>query len=330
LLLVEDHEPELLRDHVARQDPVRPDQHLDLPLGELAQDALLIGLRAKARDHLHTHREVAVALAERVPVLLREDGGRAEDERLLPVQRGGEGGADGDLGLAEADVAADEAIHRPARLEILLHRLDRLPLVVGLAVGERGFEPLEPVLVEIEREARRLLAACVEREKLAGELADGLPRAALEVRPRLAAELRERGRVRVGADVAADLRQLLVRDVEAVLAAERQVEVVARDARDRLRLEREQLPDAVVLVHDVVAGTEVGEGLERAAEARVGAGRALAEDLDVRQQGDAEVAPDEAAARGAHDETESRLLGERLVVVEDVCIDLAQEALGAK
>ena len=36
---------------------------------------------------------------------------------------------------------------------------------------------------------------------------------------------------------------------------------------DLLRLEAEQLADAVVLVHDVVAGAQVGEGLERAAEA---------------------------------------------------------------
>jgi hypothetical protein len=44
-----------------------------------------------------------------------------------------------------------------------------------------------------------------------------------------------------------------VRDVQPVLAAEGEEEVVARDARDLLRLEAEQLPDAVVLVDDVVA-----------------------------------------------------------------------------
>ena len=59
-----------------------------------------------------------------------------------------------------------------------------------------------------------------------------------------------------------------MRDVEPVLAAEREVEVVARDARDLLRLEAEQLADAVVLVDDVVADAEVGEARERPAEAR--------------------------------------------------------------
>ena len=123
-------------------------------------------------------------------------------------------------------------------------------------------------LLEVVRDARRLLALRVEREQLAGELAHRLARAVLEVLPRLAAELRQRRRLRVGADVARDLADLLVRDVQAVLAAEGEQEVVARDAGDRLRLEAEQLPDAVVLVDDVVARAQVGERLERAADAR--------------------------------------------------------------
>ena len=70
--------------------------------------------------------------------------------------------------------------------------------------------------------------------------------------------------MRVGADVARDLADLLVRDVDAVVAAEAEQQVVAGDAGDLLRLEAEQLGDAVVLVDDVVAGAEVGEARERA------------------------------------------------------------------
>ena len=36
LLLVDDDQPQILRDHVAREDPMRADEHLDLPLGEVA------------------------------------------------------------------------------------------------------------------------------------------------------------------------------------------------------------------------------------------------------------------------------------------------------
>src|SRR5207249_5094508 len=58
LLLVDDHEPELLRDHVARQDAVRADEDVDLAGGELREDALYLGRGAEARDHLDADRVV--------------------------------------------------------------------------------------------------------------------------------------------------------------------------------------------------------------------------------------------------------------------------------
>src|SRR5439155_16379629 len=189
------------------------------------------------------------------------------------------------------------AVHRPGRLEVLLDRLDRTLLVLRLAVRELGLEPLEPLVLEVEGEARRLLALRVEGDQLAGELAHRLLRARLQQLPGLAPELRERRALRVGADVAADLAELLVRDVQAVLATERDEEVVARDARDLLRLEAEQLPDAVVLVDDVVARPQVGERLEGAPEPVGGARRTLAEDLRLGQQHEPELAPDESAPR---------------------------------
>ena len=70
-----------------------------------------------------------------------------------------------------------------------------------------------------------------------------------------------------------------MRHVQPVVALERELEVVAGDLRDRAGLEAEQLPHAVVLVDDVVAGAQVGERLEGAAEMRGRAGRTLAEDL---------------------------------------------------
>ena len=49
---------------------------------------------------------------------------------------------------------------------------------------------------------------------------------------------------------------------ELVVAAEVEVQVVARDPGDGLRVEAREARDAVVLVHDVVAGAQVGEALE--------------------------------------------------------------------
>ena len=103
------------RDRIA----VRADQHLDLSFGKVVKGLLRVLARSEARDHLDADGEVAVARLERVPVLLREHGRRHEHQDLLAVDRDGERGAQRHLGLAEADVAADEAVHRMRRLEAL-------------------------------------------------------------------------------------------------------------------------------------------------------------------------------------------------------------------
>ena len=58
--------------------------------------------------------------AEGAVVLLGEDRRRHEDGDLLAVVDRLERGADGQLGLAVADVAADEAVHRPGLLHVAL------------------------------------------------------------------------------------------------------------------------------------------------------------------------------------------------------------------
>src|SRR5215213_7353161 len=330
LLLVDHNEAELLRDHIAAEHAVGADEHVDLARGEIGDDLLLLPGAAEAGDHLDSHGKVAIALAERVPVLLGEHRRRDEHQRLLAVDGHRERRAHRHLGLAEADVAADEAIHRPRRLEILLDGFDRRALVLRLAIRELGLEPLEPLVLELVGNARGLLAARVEREQLAGQLPQARARPALQVLPRLAAELAQRGRRRVGPDVLRDLADLLVRHVEAVVTAKAEEEVVARDVGDRLRLEAEQLADAMVLVDDEVAGAEVGEAVERAPRRRRASTRALAEDLRVRQQHEPEVAPDEATPRGRNGEQQSRLLGQRVARLEDARLDTPQQSRRAQ
>ncbi len=80
------------------------------------------------------------AASEIAVMLAREQRRRHDDRDLLAVDRGGEGGAQRDLGLAEADIAADEPIHRPARGHIVEHRLDRGELILRLVIGKAGAE----------------------------------------------------------------------------------------------------------------------------------------------------------------------------------------------
>ena len=70
-------------------------------------------------------------------MLLRQDRGRHEHGDLFPIHHGLERRAHGDLGLPVPHVPAHQAVHRPRRLHVPLHVLDRLPLVGGLLEAER-------------------------------------------------------------------------------------------------------------------------------------------------------------------------------------------------
>ena len=65
--------------------------------------------------------------------------------------------------LPEADVAADEAVHRTARRHILQHAFDGVRLVLGLVIGEARAEFL------VER-FRRLQLGGLAREARGGDL----------------------------------------------------------------------------------------------------------------------------------------------------------------
>src|SRR4029077_19467743 len=110
----------------------------------------------------------------------------------------------------------------------------------------------------------------VEIEQLAGQRPGGAARPRLHVLPALAAQRRKR-RFAAGADVAAQLGELVGGDEDAVLALVFEVEVVASDAADLARLKAGKAGDAVVLVDDVVADPQVAEG-EAAAGGAGGAG----------------------------------------------------------
>ena len=213
----------------------------------------------KRRDVLDLERLVAQALDERAVVLLGEDRRRDEHQDLLAVGGRLDRGAQRDLGLAVADVAADQPVHRALGLHVGDHVLDRVALVGRLAVGEVGLEVAQLLGELRERVAAAALALGVEVEQLAGELLRGAARARLDLVPARAAELGQRRRAAVGAQVAADLRQLVDRHEDLVVALELEVQVVAGDAGDGLGVEAGEARDAVVLVDDVVAGAQVGE-----------------------------------------------------------------------
>jgi len=293
---------------------------IDLPLLEVAYRGGHLAGRAEARRHLDPQREIAQPLGEGAEVLLGEHGRGHQEHHLLAVRGRLERGPQRHLGLAVADVPADQPVHRPRLLHVGLDLLDRVELVGRLLVRERPLEVHLPVGVLREAVARAAPALRVQVDQLARQRLRRAAGAHLHLLPLLAAELGQRRIRRVGPDVAADLVELVARDEDAVAAAVLELEVVAGHAADGLRVEAGEAGDAVVLVHDGVAGAEVGERGDRLRSGprsrRTALGSAAAQQAVLGEDGELESRRQEALPQARRGEREPGLLRGRLAIEE--------------
>ena len=136
LLLVDDHEPQVFEPDVPGQEPVGSDDDVDRAGGQPRDRLLRLLLALEARELGQAHGEPGEALLEGLVVLGDEQRGGHEDRHLFAVLDGFEGGAQGDLGLAVADVPGDEPVHGDGFLHVGLDLVDGVELVGSLDVGE--------------------------------------------------------------------------------------------------------------------------------------------------------------------------------------------------
>ena len=250
-------------------------------------------------------------------MLLGEDRRRHQDHHLLAVLHGLERRAQRHLGLAVADVAADQAVHRPRGLHVGLDELDRVALVGRLGVGERVLELPLPVAVDREGVALAALALGVEVEQLAGQLLGGAAGAGLDRVPAGATQLGQRRVAATAPDVAADLGQLVDGHEHPVRAGVLQVQVVPGDVGDRLGVKAGEAGDPVVLVDDDVSRAQLGEAPQHAAapHAPRALGRAPAVEQPVLgDHREVELRRDEARLQPCGGERDLPAGGRRVVV----------------
>ena len=136
VFLVDYHEAEVLELYVVGEQPVGPDDYVDLAVGEVRQYLPLARGLDEARDCLDAHACVREARGEGFIVLLREQRRRHHDGGLFAREGRLARRAYRDLGFAEADVADDEAVHRHGPLHVLLDLFDGAELVSSLLVRE--------------------------------------------------------------------------------------------------------------------------------------------------------------------------------------------------
>ena len=140
LLFVDHQEPQAFEVHVFREQPMGADDDVDRAVFETADDLGLLLLRLKTRECPDFERIVAHAPLERERVLLREHRGGAQHGDLLARFGHAKRGANGHFGLAEANVAAYQAVHGARRLEVLENVGNRARLVGGFVECKRCLE----------------------------------------------------------------------------------------------------------------------------------------------------------------------------------------------
>ena len=263
LLLVDDDQPQILEADVLREESVRPDQNVELPVARALEDVELLLARPEAAETVDADRELRHAVAEGHQVLLRENGGRHQHRHLLPRLHHLERGAHPHLGLAVADVAAHQSIHRAETLQVLSNRLDRFELVGGLLVGERFLELLLIVRIGRKGVTVALGAHRLNLHHLRREIVDRILHLGALFRPRLPADAVEED---VGRSTDVLLHQVDAlggnEELHSVAELERQVIAAARAVLDLA--DPEIATDAVRNVHHQVVLLELQEAVDRA------------------------------------------------------------------
>ena len=208
LLLVNHHQPKFLEHDVALNQPVRADDDVHRAGRQIPDDALLFAMRAEAREQFDAHRVIRHAFAERVEMLLRQNGRRHQHGNLLAAHHGFERGANGDFGLAKTDVAANQTVHRLGAFHVGFRFADGAKLVRRFLENERALEFTLPRHVRRKGMAGLRFAHGLDLQQFGGDIADGALGLFLRLVPARAAERVERRTHLAHADVFADEMRL--------------------------------------------------------------------------------------------------------------------------
>ena len=303
------------------EDRVRADHDVDLTGLQVFPGLLRLGRGHQPRQPADADREAVQPLDEIPIVLAGEQRGRSDYRDLHARHCGDEGGPQRDLGLAEADVAANQAVHRLARLEVGEHFLDRAVLVVRFLIGE-AIDELRIGAVRLDDGAGPRGPHRGRLDELARNLADPLLHPRLAPLPCFAAETVERHAFALAA-VAGQQVDILDRNVELVAAGIFERDAVVRRLADHDRCQPFVAADAMIVVDDEVARRErrkLRKERRRALALLAPADEPVAEHVLLGEDGD--VRRGEAMVERQDHQCRLRLAAERFLPVVDQLLRL--------
>src|SRR6266850_673204 len=272
LFFIHDEEAEVGEFHVFRKQPMRADDHVHLAGFQIREDFLLLRGAAKTAEHFDVRAEGRESLLEGFEVLEGEYRGRRQKRDLFVIREGFERRAHGHFRLAVADVAAEQPVHRLGALHIALDVADGGDLVVSFLEFESVLELALKIAVRRKRKSRRRFALRVESEQLIGHVFDRFARARFARIPGGAAEFIQRRMRTLEHTVVLDQIHSLQRDIKPRVVGVFEEHELAAMPVGFDQAKPFELTDAVVHVHDEIAGLQLGEVAEEAGGSNLAAG----------------------------------------------------------
>ena len=214
LLFINHHQAEILETHVAGNQAMGADDEVHRAICQAGQGFADFRLAAEAVEQLDSYRVIRHALAEGAPVLLGEHGGGHQYGGLFATGDGLEHRADGDLGFAEAHIAADQPVHRARCFQVALAFLDGAALVRRLGEMERALEFPHPLGIGRMGVAGFVLALGLHAQQLGSIVENAFLRILAGGLPGSAAEFVQIGSAASHAHVFADEVGLFQRNAE--------------------------------------------------------------------------------------------------------------------
>ena len=257
LLFIDNQQAEIGERNAFCKQCVRADDDADFAFRDAALDLCRILGGHHARQLGHLHRQALETLGERAEMLSCEQSGRHHDGHLCAGHGNCECGTQRDLGLAEADIAADEPVHRLSCRQILKNIGNGAKLVVGFGEREAGAELVPRAFRGCHRNGIAHAPFGGNADEFACHVAYTLLHARLARLPACAAQFVERHTLRLAAE-AGEKFDVLDGKKQLFAAVVDQPETVMRCGADAKRFQPIIAADAVILVHDEVAFSNFG------------------------------------------------------------------------
>ena len=242
---------------------MRADKDIQLARRQPSQRLFNLAGRSCTTDIIEGAGKILQSPAERLIVLKSQHRRRHEHSHLFIVCNGFEGRTDRDLRLAETDIAANQPVHRPFALHIGFDVSRRLHLVGRIFVDETGFKLILHEAVRTERIAFLLSTLRIEFDQIAGNIFDFLLRAVFHLLPCTAAQLVQRRRFAVFPFVFRQLMERMNTDEEDIVVTVNQLDGFLYLAVHLRAHKSAKLPDAMIDMHDIVAGSKLAQFFER-------------------------------------------------------------------